>query len=92
MGSLAHLLAGMSGQELLQLAAGFEIEKDVFVDAWHDRFHDSKEFIRATFDVFDTDGDDFLSAAELEGIVDLALRHGGEVFCFQIVITEIHLL
>ena len=78
MGSLAHLLAEMTGQELLDIATGFSIEKEAFTHAWHIRFHDNKDFIRATFDVFDTNDNGVVDAREIEGLVALALHHGGD--------------
>ena len=79
MGSLAHLLANMSNQELLDIAMGFRIEREMFTDAWHDRFHDNKDFIRYVFDTFDINEDGSLSGRELEGVIDMALEHGGDL-------------
>ena len=86
MGSLAQTLTSLPHTELIDLASGFSIEKDAFVHAWHARFHDNKAFIRGTFDIFDVSKDGVVSAGEIEGLVNLALLHGGNLNLYLCVI------
>ena len=74
--AIVDLLGDMTDEQLLQMAGGFNIGRNDLAQAWHGRYHDSMEFIRATFDVFDTNGDGFLNISEIQGIVDLALQTG----------------
>ena len=83
-GSLAHALADMSSSELINVASGFSFEKEAFVHAWHIRFHDNKDFVRAVYDVFDTDADGLVNAIEIEGLIGLALHHGGDSMSFEL--------
>ena len=83
-GSLAHALADMSSSELIHVASGFSIEKEAFVHAWYIRFLDDKDFIRAVYDVFDTDSDGLVNAIEIEGLIGLALHHGGDCMSFEL--------
>ena len=78
MGIASDLLGNLTTEGLLQVAAGLRIEKHTFTKAWHHHFHDSMGFIKATFDVFDTNGDGFLDGMEIEGIIDTALAVGGQ--------------
>ena len=77
MGSLAHLLSDMTSEELMMVASGFSIERETFSHAWHVRFHDDIDFVRSIFDLFDADSDGLVNAIEIEGIIGLALEHGG---------------
>nr|KAG5713246.1 hypothetical protein BaRGS_007773 [Batillaria attramentaria] len=76
----AQTLHAMTDDELLQLIGNLNITKHDFTQAWHSRFHDSIDFVGATFDALeglsgDTNG--ILSAAEIEGIVNDALANFG---------------
>ncbi|XP_025092371.1 uncharacterized protein LOC112562954 [Pomacea canaliculata] len=69
------LIEHMTLEQLIALAAqyGIIIDKEHFVQKWHERFGDSQAFIRATFSAYDNNKDDKLSILELEGIVLHAL-------------------
>ncbi|XP_076452637.1 uncharacterized protein LOC143288197 [Babylonia areolata] len=74
LGASADLLGNMTREELLQVAGGLKISKHEFTNAWHLKFHDSMEFIKATFDAFDANKDGFMDAQEIEAIIDMALN------------------
>ncbi|KAK7089214.1 hypothetical protein V1264_024536 [Littorina saxatilis] len=76
LGGLVDLVADLTNEQLLMAAAGLSIHKDTFVKAWHRRFHDNLDFVGATFDRFDINGDGLMNALEIEGIVNNALNHG----------------
>ncbi|XP_025092537.1 uncharacterized protein LOC112563051 [Pomacea canaliculata] len=60
----------MNSTQLLTLAAqyGIVIDKEHFVQKWHQRFGDSVQFARATFEAYDDNKDDKLSVLEIENI------------------------
>ncbi|XP_025092580.1 uncharacterized protein LOC112563078 isoform X2 [Pomacea canaliculata] len=66
------LVLGMNSTQLLVLGAqiGVVIDREHFVDKWHNRFGDAKDFARATFDAYDVNDDGQLSLLELEQILD----------------------
>ena len=75
------MLPNVNDRKLVLVASGFSIEKEAFTYAWHICFHDSKHFMRGTFDFFDVDCDGVGNAIEIEDLVSLVLAHGG-VICF----------
>nr|KAG5713244.1 hypothetical protein BaRGS_007771 [Batillaria attramentaria] len=80
-------LLALDDETLLQMAAGLQITKHDFTHAWHHKFHDSMEFISATFDALEglTPGSDgILDAVEIEAIIDHALVTFGK-FCSSFV-------
>ena len=56
---------------LISLAGlfGFRIDRADFIHSWHNYFHDSHDFIAATFDAFDDNHDGFWSIQEVDRIV-----------------------
>lgn len=94
------LIEHMTLEQLIALAAqyGIIIDKEHFVQKWHERFGDSQAFIRATFSAYDNNKDDKLSILELEGIVLHALMTVGKsrnFFCsfsiFTLPKTQLHI-
>nr|KAG5713245.1 hypothetical protein BaRGS_007772 [Batillaria attramentaria] len=70
--------SALNDTELLEMAAGLSITKHDFTQAWHNRFHDSVEFIGATFDALEGQNKDgTLDANEIEAIVNDALMNYG---------------
>lgn len=82
------LILQMNIQQLVALAAQYDlsIDKEHFVQKWHERFGDGLGFVRATFDAYDENKDGKLSILEIENIVKHALATVGKsefclVFC-----------
>lgn len=71
----------MNSTQLLTLAAqyGIVIDKEHFVQKWHQRFGDSVQFARATFEAYDDNKDDKLSVLEIENIRLHALARAGKL-------------
>ncbi|XP_025092369.1 uncharacterized protein LOC112562953 [Pomacea canaliculata] len=69
------LILQMNLQQLVALAAQYDlsIDKEHFVQKWHERFGDGLGFVRATFDAYDENKDGKLSILEIENIVKHAL-------------------
>ncbi|MCI3325514.1 hypothetical protein MQA28_26235, partial [Escherichia coli] len=69
-------ILAMDARALLDLAGlfGYTLLREEFVIGWTTRFHDSVEFVEATFDAFDTDGDGELQMSEVEGLLELMVR------------------
>ncbi|MCI3311093.1 EF-hand domain-containing protein, partial [Escherichia coli] len=67
------VILGMNEDLLLALgnAAGFRYSKHDFVQAWHQYFHDSIDFIESVFDFIDTNHNGFVDMAEVEEALNL---------------------
>lgn len=81
------LILQMNLQQLVALAAQYDlsIDKEHFVQKWHERFGDGLGFVRATFDAYDENKDGKLSILEIENIVKHALATVGKSeFCLVV--------
>ncbi|XP_025092712.1 uncharacterized protein LOC112563163 [Pomacea canaliculata] len=63
-------LVDMTAIELIAVAAEYDIiiDREHFVQMWHERFGDALPFVRATFDAYDENKDGKLSVLEIENI------------------------
>lgn len=87
-------LVGMTAIELIAVAAEYDIiiDREHFVQMWHERFGDALPFVRATFDAYDENKDGKLSVLEIENIRLHALDKAGTLikgapFYFSLVFT-----
>nr|KAG5713247.1 hypothetical protein BaRGS_007774 [Batillaria attramentaria] len=75
MDNLDALLA-LDDEILLQLAASIHITKHEFTQVWHNTYHDSMDFISATFDAleaFSGTVDGVMDEPDIEAIIEHAL-------------------
>jgi len=76
LGPIVEILGVSSTEELVAAVGHVSVEKHLFVNAWHERYHDNLEFVGGTFDRFDVNMDGRMDVIEIENIINRAMDHG----------------